>query len=133
MKTLILTCNTGQGHNSSALAIKEEFRTMGCQCDIADTLRFLSKSTSKITDVCFTNIYCHIPKAFDFGYSHTSIAASRFFGSDYLTNALYIGAKRLKCKELLNAPYRLEMKSEILKKNFNIKSAEKIYNILIQN
>ena len=53
MKILILSCNTGEGHNSASRALKEEFDSFGIECEIKDTLSFASK---KISDY-ISNIY----------------------------------------------------------------------------
>ncbi len=95
MKTLILTCNTGQGHNSSAAAIQEVFVSNGHECNIADTLSFLSKGASKIVDTCFTAIYRHIPKAFNLGYTHTDVHIGKLGAADTLLKVLIPGSKRL--------------------------------------
>ena len=42
MKTLILSCDTGEGHNSCAKAIREAFLSRGEECDICEALHFLS-------------------------------------------------------------------------------------------
>lgn len=51
-KILILSCNTGEGHNSAAKALKQIAETDGIQCDIYDTLslagNWLSKAVSRI-------------------------------------------------------------------------------------
>ena len=36
MKILILSCNTGEGHNSAAKAIREYFLSNNDECDIKD-------------------------------------------------------------------------------------------------
>lgn len=95
MKALILTCNTGQGHNSSATAIQEVFVSNGYECNIADTLSFLSKGASKIVDTCFTAIYRHIPKAFNLGYTHTDVRIGKLGAADALLKVLIPGSKRL--------------------------------------
>ena len=40
MKVLILSCNTGGGHNSAAKAIKEAFDERGHYCCVMDALSF---------------------------------------------------------------------------------------------
>ena len=95
MKTLILTCNTGQGHNSSAAAIKEIYAENRDLCETADTLSFLSKQASKIVEKCFTGIYRHIPKAFDSMYSHSESDNHTINPMDSAVNILKIGCKRL--------------------------------------
>ncbi len=94
MKTLILTCNTGQGHNASAAAIRGAFEARGVTCDIADTLAFLSKQISKVIDRCFTGIYRHMPRAFDRGYAFTDAREGKA-GAVPITQLMQPGAKRL--------------------------------------
>ena len=36
MKVLILSCNTGQGHNAAGKALKEEFLKRGAECKMLD-------------------------------------------------------------------------------------------------
>ncbi len=80
MKTLILTCNTGQGHNSSAAAVKEVFVGHGLECDIADALGFFSKAASRLIEAGFTEMYKHVPKFFNFGYANIDkTIADKFF------------------------------------------------------
>ncbi len=47
MRALILSCNTGEGHNSCAKAIKEVYDAKGDDCVIADALNFISEKTSR--------------------------------------------------------------------------------------
>ena len=47
MKALILSCNTGEGHNSSAKAILNELQVQGYECEMRDTLSLVSETTSK--------------------------------------------------------------------------------------
>lgn len=47
MKILILSCNTGEGHNSSGKALKNALTRRGVECDIEDTLAFRSERLSK--------------------------------------------------------------------------------------
>ena len=47
MKILILSCNTGEGHNSSGKALKAALTRKGVNCDIIDTLSLKSESLSK--------------------------------------------------------------------------------------
>lgn len=68
MRVLMLTCNTGEGHNSAARAIKEHFDSAGIYCEMADSLAFLSQKAS--TFICKWNIrlYKRAPLLFGFGY-----------------------------------------------------------------
>ena len=40
MKVLILSCNTGQGHNTAGRAVLEELRRQGVPCEMKDVLLF---------------------------------------------------------------------------------------------
>lgn len=47
MKILILSCNTGEGHNSSAKALQTALKRRGVECDIEDTLALSSQWLSR--------------------------------------------------------------------------------------
>ena len=70
LKTLILSCNTGEGHNSCAKAIKEYYDKMGEECLIADGLEFISPTISKIISDGHSFIYRHVPWLFKVGYKY---------------------------------------------------------------
>ena len=78
MKTLILSCNTGEGHNSCAKAIKEYYDQEGEPCVIEDGLRFISPSASKIMSRGHSFVYRNIPGLFSFGYRYTENHPSVF-------------------------------------------------------
>ena len=65
---MILSCNTGAGHNSCAKAIQEVYQSRGDMCDIYDALLFISKRASKFISNWHTRIYLHAPKIFSSGY-----------------------------------------------------------------
>ena len=46
MKVLILSTGTGEGHNSAAKAVKEQFEKRGIPCELADVLNFASDKAS---------------------------------------------------------------------------------------
>ena len=68
MKILILTCNTGGGHNSAALALKSYFDNKNIHCDIADFLSFGKEIANNIICNGHVFIYRHAPKLFEIGY-----------------------------------------------------------------
>ena len=68
MTTLILTCNTGGGHNSCAKAIQEVYHENGMVCDIADAIRFSSNHLSRFASWGHTTMYRHIPGLFRWAY-----------------------------------------------------------------
>jgi len=69
MKILILSCNTGEGHNSSAKALKKEMDARGIVCDVADTLSLVSEFVSRsISDLyVFSTRSSLIEYAYKFG------------------------------------------------------------------
>lgn len=42
MKILILSCDTGEGHNSAGRAVKDYFERQGAVCEVINALRFFS-------------------------------------------------------------------------------------------
>lgn len=67
-RTLLLSCNTGEGHNSAAKAIKEVFDARGESCEIIDTLALLSPKASEIISRGHVGIYRKVPRLFGAGY-----------------------------------------------------------------
>ena len=68
MRALILTCNTGGGHNSCAKAIQQVFCEHKLVCDIADSLEFASCRLSHFMSWGHTTMYRHVPGLFRWGY-----------------------------------------------------------------
>lgn len=68
MRVLILTCNTGGGHNACASAIAQVFAENNIRCDTADSLGFVSDKLSKFMSWGHTTMYRHIPGLFRVGY-----------------------------------------------------------------
>ncbi len=68
MKILILSCNTGEGHNSAARAIREEAERRGDTVDIWDAMSFWPKATSKLIVEGHVFLYNNIPELFGLGY-----------------------------------------------------------------
>ena len=77
MNVLILSANTGQGHNSCARALKDVFEEHGSPCEICDALAFMSSSVSGFVTKLHMGLYRKAPKAFSWGYGvserHTGI------------------------------------------------------------
>ena len=70
MRVLILSCNTGGGHNVCGEAIRQAFEAAGDTCVSADALQFTSNKLSKFMSWGHTTIYRRIPKLFRFGYGY---------------------------------------------------------------
>lgn len=95
MKALILTCHTGEGHNSTASAVKDAFDRHGTPCDTADTLAFLSRFVSVCVCRAHADIYRHIPKAFNVGYRAAEQHPDAFRRKSPLYRLLTRGTKKL--------------------------------------
>ena len=75
MKILLLSCNTGEGHNSAGKALKKYFEENGDQCYMADAIAFRSETMSKIVAEGHVFIYTKTPKIFDVIYNGAEIFA----------------------------------------------------------
>ena len=95
MPTLILSCNTGAGHNSCASAIQEAYQAHGETCDITDALQFISKRASRFIANWHTRIYRHAPKLFRAGYQSVETHDDIFRDGTPLYKYLSSGAERM--------------------------------------
>ena len=68
MNVLILTCNTGGGHNTAAASIEEAFELHGDSCDVEDALEFISAKVSKMFGNGHSRMYRYMPSLFNQGY-----------------------------------------------------------------
>ena len=68
MRILLLSANTGEGHNSTAKAIMEVLEQQEITCDLRDALACLSPRFSKYICSWHVRLYKHAPKLFDVGY-----------------------------------------------------------------
>ena len=95
MKALILTCNTGEGHNSAAAAIRETFLAQGAQCDIVDSLNFISQRASKFISNWHVRIYKYMPNVFRTGYAFAEKHPGLFEEEKWINKYLSSGAGEL--------------------------------------
>ena len=95
MRTLILSCNTGAGHNSCAKAIQESYLSHGDACDIYDALLFISKRASKFISNWHTRIYLHAPKIFSSGYEKAEEKDDLFREGTPVYKYITSGAERM--------------------------------------
>ena len=95
MRVLILTCNTGGGHNAVAAALKESLESRGAGCDVMDGLGFISKKASKFVSKWHTRFYRRYPELYKAGY----MSAEKDQGMDRRDGPVYRyiarGARRL--------------------------------------
>ncbi|WP_369298709.1 glycosyltransferase [uncultured Neglectibacter sp.] len=64
MKVLILSCNTGQGHNSAGLAVKEELERREIPCEMKDALSFARGHASRTISGAYIGIARKAPSLF---------------------------------------------------------------------
>lgn len=101
MKVLILSCSTGEGHNSAAKAIYEEMKNKKVSCKMIDALSLASLKTAKIVADSFNNIAKNAPKMFGLMYKAGDLVSNNIIKSPvYLANILY--AKKLYKYIILN-------------------------------
>lgn len=90
MKVLILSCSTGQGHNSAARATEEALIKKGAECLIIDPLSFAGKRTAKKAADIYTVMMKNAPAAFGMIYKAGEIYSSTGIISPvYQFNARY--------------------------------------------
>ena len=95
MRVLILTCNTGGGHNACAKALQEVFAENGHCCDVADAISFVSEKLSKFMNWGHATMYRHVPKLFKFGYSFAEKHPAMFEDDAAVYKLLTDGTRQL--------------------------------------
>ena len=81
MRVLILSCNTGQGHNSAAKALKEEFERGGHTCEMKNALSFISRIADEVISDGHVFVYRRFPKLFGVGYRFEERHSPKFICS----------------------------------------------------
>lgn len=123
MNTLILSCNTGQGHNSCASAIQEYYDQMGQPCAIQDALAFVSGGVSAFISWGHATVYRHLPWLFRLGYRWAEDHPDLFQAHSLVYKLFSRGTDRLYaylCAQKIDAvicahPFAALMMTEILK------------------
>lgn len=97
MRVLILSANTGGGHNSTARALVEQLQKLNIEYEVADTLAFISEKVSDFISWGHSYVYRKHPRLFGFGYRFEEKHPPRFIyeqcakGSDALQKKLVSG------------------------------------------
>ena len=68
MRVLILSANTGGGHNSTAAALAEGFEKADVGVDTVDALKFISEKASDFISWGHSYVYRKLPHLFGLGY-----------------------------------------------------------------
>ena len=91
MKVLILSCNTGQGHNTAGRAVLAECERRGIECQMLDTLTFDSEMTSRVVSGLHNKGSVHLPKIYGVGvtFAHILDRTSHKKSVCYLANTTY--------------------------------------------
>ena len=90
VRILILSCNTGGGHNSAALAVQEALHARGAWAEIVDPLSFAGDAAKEAASNLYNSIIRNAPKAFGVIYRVGELADSALPKSPvYMANARY--------------------------------------------
>lgn len=88
MKILILSCNTGGGHNAAGHAVLEAARLRGHDALLQDMMLLSSERTSRLVGGAYINIARTLPHLFGFIYKLGSLISNRYVKSPvYWANA----------------------------------------------
>ena len=90
MRILLLTANTGGGHNSAAKAVQDELERQGLACEKFDTISFVAEWLSDTFDAGHSYLYRYLPRLFGVGYRFEERHPPRF-----LYNLMSLGAKKV--------------------------------------
>ncbi|MDD3411673.1 MAG: glycosyl transferase [Eubacteriales bacterium] len=90
MKALILSCNTGQGHNTAGKAVLEALQLRGVPCEMKDALSFGGERTSVRVSGSYIRITQAVPSLFGRLYRAGALISScRHKSPVYFANTLY--------------------------------------------
>lgn len=94
MRVLVLSCNTGEGHNTAGKAVVEAVQAAGHEAVMLDIMLLAGKRTSRTVGGLYVGIVKHIPGFFKFLYKiGGKISSSKRKSPVYYANALM--ARRL--------------------------------------
>ena len=81
MKVLVLSCNTGEGHNTAGRAIIENMRKKGFQADMINALELMGVRRSKLVCGVYIKMVKKIPALFGFFYNLSLLISTHRFKS----------------------------------------------------
>ena len=76
MRILILSCNTGEGHNTAGRAVLEQARAMGLDAHMEDMMLLAGRRTSKIVGGAYVGMVKHVPGFFHAIYHLATVISS---------------------------------------------------------
>ena len=90
MKVLILSCDTGGGHNAASAALREAFERAGHTAVVKDSMSFVNKRIGEKVGPAYVGLVLKWPAAFGATYKAADKISSKNFRSPvYYANALY--------------------------------------------
>ena len=95
MRVMILSFNAGEGHNSAAKALKEDFILHGVHCDIEDTMSLISPRLSRFISNGFVFMYRYIPALFNYGYKYAEDHPSLFGQGTWVYKIFILAVKKM--------------------------------------
>lgn len=95
MRVLLLSCNTGEGHNSTARAIMDVLEQEGVECRVEDVLACLSPKFSKFVCSWHARLYKYAPRLWDGGYRAMERSSGEQDDSAPVYDLLALGARKL--------------------------------------
>ena len=101
---LILTCSTGEGHNSAAYALRTAFEDQGVTCELADPVSFRSDRMKELVASL---------------YNRTIKKAPQVFGAVYRLGDVYSSSNLPSPVYWANARYAEKLKAYILERGFD--------------
>ena len=94
MKVLILSCNTGQGHNAAGQALYDEFQARGVECTFLDALSLSNDAVSNAISGAYVATVQKAPLLFGGLYKvGDKISSDRHKSPIYLMNIAQTGAQ----------------------------------------
>lgn len=94
-KVLILSCSTGQGHDSCAKAVKEYFDDQNVYCEVRDALEFDSKRLARFMSWGHSFMYRYLPWLFRRGYSYSENHSALFGERSLIFRMLTSGSDKI--------------------------------------
>lgn len=103
MKILILTCNTGGGHNSTAAALEEQLVQWGHSCVVRDCLELLPPAKARLISEGHVLLYRKAPRLFGLGYKFEENHVPRYLRAQCSACAgeLYQAVTELHCDAII--------------------------------
>ena len=90
MNVLILSCNTGEGHNACGRAVKEYFEQQGETVTMLDYMTLAGPNVSRIVGGVYVSVAKHAPHLFGFVYHLGLIISNR-----YIKSPVYYANKKM--------------------------------------